>query len=48
MTYGDKVELVIIIVGLLIIGLTIIFEKKMTGNYPWAHPRTTIVEALRD
>lgn len=41
-----KVELIILAVGLILVGLTFIFEKKVTGEYPWEHPRTPIVEII--
>ena len=43
-----KVELVVLGLGLILVGLTIIFEKKVTGEYPWEHDRTPIVETLGD
>lgn len=48
MTYRDKEILVVVIIGLILVGLSFIFEKKITGEYPWEHQRTPVVETLGD
>lgn len=39
-----KEAAVLITVGILLIGLTLFVEKKVTGYYPWEYPRTSITE----
>ena len=43
----DKEALILIIIGILVVGATVIAEKKLTGYYPWGHPRTPIISTTK-
>ena len=48
MTINEKVELVILTMLLLLCGLTVVGEKLLTGDWPWMHPRETIVRDVNE
>lgn len=39
-----KEAVVLILVGMILIGITLLVEKKVTGYYPWEYPRTLVTE----